>query len=409
MALTGAPGDLESSAGSLIQPVVSGLLAAFVGFASTFTVVLAGFTAVGATPAQAASGLLVISVVQGLLAIAFSLSWRLPISIVWSTPGSALLIATGAVPGGYPAAVGAFVVAALLIAAAGLVRPFGRLVDAIPTGLANAMLAGILFEICLAPVEAAKASPQLILPIVVVWALALRFARRYAVPIVVAVTGLIIVFVTRLPAGALSGAWPVLVVTMPVFRWDVVGSLAVPLFVVTMASQNVPGATVLRANGYRPNLAAIFVSTGLAGILNAFGSGGLVNLAAVTAALCAGPEAHPDPARRYWSTVAGGTAYVVLGLAAALTVAFVAAAPPSIVQAVAGLALMGTLAGALATALGSETDRLPVAVTFVTTASGLSVFGIGASFWGLLAGGLMMAIDRLPGRAQTAGLLAARK
>lgn len=409
MALTGSPAAGQPAAASLVQPVVAGLLAAFVGFASTFTVVLAGFDAVGASPAQAASGLMVVSVVQGLLSLALSLMWRLPISIVWSTPGSALLIATGAVPGGYAAAEGAFIVAALLIVAAGLVRPFGRLVEAIPTGLANAMLAGVLFEICLAPVEAVKASPQLILPIVVVWALTLRFARRWAVPVTVAMTALVVVFVTRLPAGALVGAWPALVVTMPVFRWDVVGSLAVPLFIVTMASQNVPGATVLRANGYRPNLPAVFVSTGLAGVLNAFGSGGLVNLAAVTAALCAGPEAHPDPARRHRSTVAGGLAYVVLGLGAALMAAFVAAAPPSIVQAVAGLALMGTLAGALATALASEADRLPVAVTFVTTASGLSVFGVGASFWGLLAGGLMMAIDRLPRRAQPAGLLAARK
>lgn len=408
MAVTGSPQAAEP-AGSLIQPVVAGLLAACVGFASTFTVVLAGFAAVGATPAQATSGLLVVSIVQGLLSIVLSLTWRLPISIVWSTPGAALLIATGAVPGGYPAALGAFIVAALLIVVAGLVRPFGRLVEAIPTGLANAMLAGVLFAICLAPVEAAKASPGLILPIVLVWALAMRFARRYAVPIVVAVTGLIVVFVTRLPAGALAGAWPALVLTMPVFRWNVAGSLAMPLFVVTMASQNIPGVTVLRVNGYRPNLAAIFVSSGLAGIVNAIGSGGLVNLAAITAALCAGPEAHPDPAQRYWSTVAGGVAYVFLGLGAALTAAFVAAAPPSIVQAVAGLALMGTLAGALATALGAETDRLPVAVTFVTTASGLSVFGIGASFWGLLAGGLMMAIDRLPGRPQRAGFLAARK
>lgn len=406
MALTPAAAP---PAGSLIQPVVAGLLAAFVGFASTFTVVLAGFAAVGATPAQAASGLMVVSVVQGLLSLGLSLTSRLPISIVWSTPGSALLIATGAVAGGYAAAEGAFVVAALLIVAAGLVRPFGRLVEAIPSGLANAMLAGVLFEICLAPVEAAKTSPHLILPIVLAWALALRFARRWAVPIAVAVTALVIVFVTRLPAGAFSGAGPRLVLSVPVFRWDVVGGLAVPLFIVTMASQNIPGAAVLRANGYRPNLPAVFVWTGLAGALNAFGSGGLVNLAAITAALCAGPEAHPDPAKRYWSSVAGGLAYVLLGLGAALMAAFVAAAPPSIVQAVAGLALMGTLAGALATALAAETDRLPVAVTFVTTASGLSVFGIGASFWGLLAGGLMLAIDRLPRRAQPAGLLAARK
>ncbi len=386
------------SGGSPVQPVIAGLLAALVGFASTFTVVLAGFAAVGASSAQAASGLTIVCLVQGALSIALSLWWRLPISIVWSTPGSALLLATGAQTGGYSAALGAFVVAALLIAAAGVIRPFGRLVAMIPTGLASAMLAGVLFEICLAPVQAAKATPLLILPIVLAWALALRYARRYAVPVAVAVTAAIVVFVTKLPSGALSGAWPLLVVTLPTFRWDVVGNLAVPLFVVTMASQNIPGLAVLRANGYRPNLGAIFVTTGLAGIVNAFGSGGLVNLAAITAALCAGPDAHPDPNRRYWSTVAAGALYILLGIFASVAAAFIAASPPAIVQAVAGLALMGTLAGSLAAALSEPGDRLPVIVTFVTTASGLSVFGIGASFWGLVVGGVLMAIDRLPGR-----------
>lgn len=397
MALTGRPGAATAPGGSVVQPVVAGLLAATVGFASTFTLVLAGFSAVGASPAQAASGLMVVSIVQGMLSIALSLWWRLPVGIVWSTPASALLLATGAQAGGYPAAVGGFIVAALLIVAAGLIRPFGRLVQAIPIGLANAMLAGILFEICLAPVQAAKAAPGLMLPIIAAWALSLRFARRWAVPITVAVTAVLVVIVTRLPPGALAGAWPSLVVTWPRFESAAIAGFALPLFVVTMASQNIPGLTVLRANGYRPNLAAIFVATGLAGVVTALGSGHLINLAAVTAALCAGPDAHPDPARRYWSTVAGGSLYVVLGLSAALAAAFVAAAPPALVQAVAGLALMGTLAGALAAALAQERDRLPVIVTFVTAASGLTVLGIGASFWGLLAGGVLMAVDRLPG------------
>lgn len=381
--------------GSLLQPISAGLLAALVGFSSTFTVVLASFVAVGASPAQAASGLLTVCVVQGLLSIAMSLAWRLPIGIVWSTPGSALLLATGPLAGGYPAATGAFIAAALLIVAAGVWRPFGRLVEAIPTTLANAMLAGVLFEICLAPVTAAKTSPGLILPIVLAWLLALRFARRFAIPIAVLVTGLVVVFVTKLPPGALADAWPTLVVTEPSLQWSAIGSLAVPLFVVTMASQNIPGLAVLRANGYRPDLRAIFISTGAAGVVNALGSGGLINLAAITAALCAGPDSHPDPAKRYVSTIAAGLLYVVLGLFAAFASAFILASPPSIIQAVAGLALLGSFAGALAAALAPEQARLAVAVTFVTTASGVGFFGIGASFWGLLAGGALLAVERL--------------
>lgn len=381
--------------GSLLQPISAGLLAALVGFSSTFTVVLASFVAVGASPAQAASGLLTVCVVQGLLSIAMSFAWRLPISIVWSTPGSALLLATGPLAGGYPAATGAFIAAALLIVVAGVWRPFGRLVEAIPTTLANAMLAGVLFEICLAPVTAAKTSPGLILPIVLAWLLALRFARRFAIPIAVLVTGLVVVFVTKLPPGALADAWPTLVVTAPSLQWGAIGSLAVPLFVVTMASQNIPGLAVLRANGYRPDLRAIFISTGAAGVVNALGSGGLINLAAITAALCAGPDSHPDPAKRYVSSIAAGLLYVVLGLFAAFASAFILASPPSIIQAVAGLALLGSFAGALAAALAPEQARLAVAVTFVTTASGVSFFGIGASFWGLLAGGALLAVERL--------------
>ncbi|WP_342634216.1 benzoate/H(+) symporter BenE family transporter [Lichenihabitans psoromatis] len=385
---------LQPPQGSLIQPIFGGLLAAVVGFAATFTIVLQGFAAVGATPAQAASGLLVLCVVQGVLSIGLSLVWREPISIVWSTPGSALLIVTGAQAGGYPAAIGAFILAGALIVAAGLIKPFGRLVAAIPSGLANAMLAGVLFEICLAPVEALKTSPTLVLPILLAWVLALRFARRFAVPIAVAVTVLIVVFVTKLPAGALKDAWPTLILTQPVFAWSSLGSLVVPLFIVTMASQNVPGLAVLHANGYKPNISKIFVATGLGSIVNAFGSGGLINLAAVTAALCAGPDAHPDPAKRYWSTIANGVGYVVLGLFAAFAAAFILASPSSLFTAVAGLALMGSFAGALSSALAHPQDRVAVAITFVMTASGASFFGIGASFWGLLAGGLVLVVER---------------
>ena len=380
--------------GSWLQPVSTGLLAAIVGFASTFTVVLQGLTRVGATPAQAASGLLAICVIQGLLSIAFSLWRREPISIVWSTPGSALMIATGLPAGGYPAAVGALLFAAALIVVAGVWSPFGRLVGAIPRSLASAMLAGILFGLCLAPVRAMTEVPALAAPIVVAWALAWRFARAYAVPAALVVTVAVVVFITKLPPGAFAGSWPQPAFTPPTLVWATLGSLGLPLFIVTMASQNVPGLAVLQANGYRPRVGPIFVGTGLASAVTALLGGPLMNLAAITAALCAGPDAHADPAKRFWSTVVGGLAYVALGLGAGAAAVLVTASPPLLIQAVAGLALLGSLAGALTAALADERERLPAIVTFAVAASGIVVAGIGAPFWALAAGGVLLALER---------------
>lgn len=385
-----------AAGGSLVQPATAGILAAVVGFAGVFTVVLQGLAAVGATPAQAASGLLVLCVIKGALGIWLSYRMRQPISIAWSTPGAALLIATGLPAGGFPAAVGAFLVTAGLIVAAGLWRPFGRAVASIPATLASAMLAGVLLDICLQPMRAVGAMPALALPIVLAWAVAWRFARFYAVPIAVAVTAVIVFLATSIPEGALVDIWPRPAVVAPVFSLDAVIGIAIPLFIVTMASQNIPGLAVLNANGYRPAVGPIFVSTGLASGAIALFGGHTVNLAAITAALCAGPEAHPDPARRWLAAAAAGATYIALGLFAALAAAFIAASPPLLIQAVAGLALLGSLGAALVAALGREEDRLPAILTFVTTASGISFFGIGAAFWGLIAGGVLMALLRPP-------------
>jgi benzoate membrane transport protein len=379
----------------LLQPIVAGLLAAVVGFSSTFALVLHGYAAVGATPAQAAGGLLMLCLAQGVLAIVLSLRWRMPITLAWSTPGSALMAATGLLEGGFAAATGAFLVAAALILASGLWKPLGRAVAAIPTPLASAMLAGILFEICLAPVRASAAMPWLALPVVLAWAVAWRFARLYAVPVAVLAAGLVLFLAVPMPAGlaAPAMAWPEFVA--PRFGLAAVVGLAVPLFLVTMASQNVPGLAVMHAHGYRPEPGSIFTATGLTSLLIAPFGAHPINLAAITAALCAGRDAHPDPARRWVASVASGWAYVVLGLGAGLAAAFIAAAPPLLIQTVAGLALLGTLGGALTSAAASERDRLAAMATFVTTASGVTVLGIGAAFWGLLAGGALMLLDRL--------------
>ncbi|WP_404402448.1 benzoate/H(+) symporter BenE family transporter [Pelagibacterium halotolerans] len=389
----------SSERATLAQPIFAGILAALVGFASSFAIVLQGLNTVGATPGQAASGLFALCLGIAVVGIGLSLITRMPVAVAWSTPGAALLIATGAIEGGFPAAVGAFLVSAALIVVAGLWRPFGRAVAAIPMPLASAMLAGILFNLCLAPVRAMAEMPLLALPIVLAWAVTLRIARLWAVPVAVVVAGIIIAVATPLPDWALGDIWPAPTFVMPVFTLDAVVGIALPLFIVTMASQNIPGLTVLRSNGYNPAVSPLFVSTGIVSGFAAFFGGHVVNLAAITAALCAGPEAHPDPARRYVASLTTGIAYIFIAIGAGFAAAFVAAAPPILIEAVAGLALLSSLAAALVAAMSEEKTRLPAVVTFVTAASGLSVAGVGAAFWGLVAGGALMALDGF-GRSQ---------
>lgn len=236
--------------------------------------------------------------------------------------------------------------------------------------------------------------PALALPIILVWAIAWRFARLYAVPIAVVVTAAIVLGATPVPPGALDNILPHPVLVLPTLSMDALIGISLPLFLVTMASQNVPGLAVMHANGYRPDVSPIFVSSGLASMVTSLFGGHLVNLAAITAALCAGPEAHPNPNRRYIAAVTNGVGYLLLGLFAGFAAAFIAASPPLLIQAVAGLALLGALTSALSGALAKESERIPAIMTFVTTASGISFFGIGAAFWGLLVGGLMLSLAR---------------
>ncbi|WP_200913665.1 MULTISPECIES: benzoate/H(+) symporter BenE family transporter [unclassified Devosia] len=369
-----------------LQPIMAGALAAVVGYASTFTVVLAALTAGGATPQQAGSGLFSVCLALGVLNMVVAWRVRVPVSFAWTTPGMAFLLTVGEPVGGFSAVAGAFLVAAGLIVLTGLVKPLARLIAAIPAAIANAMLAGMLLTLCLAPVTALAEAPILAAPILLAWMLGLRFARRYAVPIAVLVTGIVLALTTHLPPGALDGTWPALVFVMPEFSWDAVVRIALPIYVVTMASQNLPGIAVMKANGYTIAPAPVFVMTGLASAGTALFGGHTTNLAAITAAICAGPEAHPDPEKRWPAPVAAGATYILLGMAASLAAAFIAASPPLLIQAVAGLALLSSLASALAGALDLEEARLPAILTFVATASGITILGIGAPFWGLVGG-----------------------
>ncbi|WP_431269507.1 benzoate/H(+) symporter BenE family transporter [Dankookia sp. P2] len=384
--------------GFLSAPALAaGLLAGFVGFASSFAVVLQGLAAMGASPAQAASGLMALSIAMGLCGIALSLWRRMPISIAWSTPGAALLAASAMPAGGFPVAVGAFLVSGGLIVLAGLWKPLGRGVAAIPAPLASAMLAGVLLGLCLAPVKAVAQVPAAGLAIVLAWALVGRFNRLMAVPAAVLVTILTIALTVDLPPGLLAAAGPVPVLVAPEFSLAAIIGIALPLFLVTMASQNIPGMAVLTVNGYRPAPGPLFTVTGLFTLAAAPLGGHAVNLAAITAALCANPDAEPDPARRWQAAVVAGGVYVVFGLLAGTATAFVGAAPPILIQAVAGLALLGAFAGALQASLAVAEMREAAVITFLVTASGLTVMGISGAFWGLLAGGAMLALHRWRG------------
>lgn len=376
------------------QPILAGTLAAIVGYASTFTLVLAALSAAGASPQQAGSGLLSVCLALGVLNIVVAFRAKVPISFAWTTPGVAFLLTVGEPVGGFPAVAGAFLVTAALIVLTGLLKPLARLIAAIPAAIANAMLAGMLLTLCLAPITALAEAPLLAAPILLAWMLGLRFARRYAVPIAVVVTGIVLAVTTHLPAGALDGAWPALLPVMPIFTWDAVVRIGLPLYVVTMASQNLPGIAVMKANGYALSPSPIFVLTGIASGFTALFGGQATNLAAITAAICAGPEAHPDPQKRWPAPVAAGGTYILLGLAASLAAAFIAASPPILIQAVAGLALLSSLASSLAGALDQEEVRLPAILTFVATASGITILGIGAPFWGLVGGIVLMLLLR---------------
>jgi benzoate membrane transport protein len=236
--------------------------------------------------------------------------------------------------------------------------------------------------------------PALGLAIVVVWAVTAKVNRLYAVPAAVVVAMVLIAATTSVPPETLGSLWPNPVLVRPSFSLAALVGIALPLFIVTMASQNIPGMAVLNANGYWPDAGRLFWSTGIFSMAAAPFGGHAVNLAAITAALCAGEDAHPDPKRRYWAAIVAGFVYILFGLMAGAATAFISASPPILIEAVAGLALLGAFGGALLGAVAEPRDREAAVITFLVTASGASFFGISGAFWGLVAGGAILALTR---------------
>ncbi|MBD1319776.1 benzoate/H(+) symporter BenE family transporter [Gordonia hankookensis] len=374
----------------LQQPIVAGIVTALVGFTSSFAVVIAGLRAVGASAEQAASGLLALTVIFGLGIVVLSVRTRAPITLAWSTPGAALLASMAATyHAGWAAAVGAFVVVGVLIVVTGLVPALGDVISRIPTPIAQAMLAGVLLTLCLAPMRSLVEAPVLTIPVLLVWLAATRWLPRWALPLAM-VTALVVIGVHVAVDGADDAgptSWlPSLTFTVPHLDLAAIVGLAVPLFIVTMASQNIPGVAVLSSFGYATPWRAAMTVTGVGTVVAAPFGGHAINLAALSAALAAGDEAGSDRSRRWIAGVCAGITYLVLAALSGALVTIAAIAPGGLVEAVAGLALLGTFASAIVGAFTAAETRVPAALTFVAAASGVTFFGIGGAFWGLVIG-----------------------
>lgn len=375
------------------QAVAAGVTAALLGYASSVAVVVAGLTAVGASARQLSSALLALGVVMAVTSATLSTTTRIPVSVVWSTPGLALLATTGPVDGGFPAVVGGLAVAGALIALTGLLRPLTRALQRLPPALTSAVLAGVLLPFCLAAVQALGPLPVEAGAICAAWLLALRLAPSYAAP--VALLALVVVVLaggSPLPQGA--PLLPSFALTTPVLTAEALTAVALPVYLVTMAAQNLVGVAVLSANGYRPPVGTLLMSTGAASVVAAPLGMPTVNLAAITGALTAGPAAHPDPARRWSAGVAAGVTYLALGLLAPLATGVIAGTDPRLVATAAGLGLFGPFTASAAGALADDALRVPAAVTLLVTASGLTALGLGAAPLGLLAGLLVLVVLR---------------
>lgn len=380
-------GDLSLSA------INAGFVTVLVGFTSSAVIILQAAYSLGATPAQVGSWMWALGLGMGLTCIGLSLRYRMPLATAWSTAGAAMLISSA---GGIsmPEAIGAFLVSGALITISGFSGLFERALSRIPVSIASGMLSGVLLRFGLDAFVAVKSQVFLAVAMLVTYLLARRLLPRYAVIIALIVGVVIAAGKGILHVDAINWQLGRPVFTMPVFTWQAVIGVALPLFMVTMASQNVPAVAVLRASEYTAPISPLIGWTGVATmVLAPFGAFAL-NLATITAAICIGKEAHEDPDKRYVAAVAAGVFYSLTGLFGATIAAVFVAFPKELVQIIAGLALLGTIGNGLATALKDEHQREPALVTFLATASGMTLFGIGSAFWGLVAGACSVLILR---------------
>ncbi|MEI6590875.1 MAG: benzoate/H(+) symporter BenE family transporter [Actinomycetes bacterium] len=369
----------------LKAPALAGAVATLAGTAASLGIVLAAFTSLGASKAETITAIAAMLAIYGLLSVLLSWFFKMPISIVWSTPGGALLVASGSLHYGFGAAVGAFLYTSVLLILTGLWPWLGRMARSIPKPIANAMLAGVIFNFCLAPIQAIVVYPAVVIPAVLAWIILLRFNRVWAAPAAMAII---------LTLGSISQGikpdWantlPQLQFVAPEFNIAAIISIGIPLYLVTMASQNIPGIAIMKSFGYEVPFGASMFATGIGSAVSSLFGGFSVNLAAITAAINADEHAHPDKNKRWLASVLGGLGYVAMAVFAGLIASIALEIPHILILTAAGLALIVTIGSALAAATEFESFRVAAIVTFLTTTSGIVIYGIGSAFWALLAG-----------------------
>lgn len=378
-----------------LSALSAGFVAVLVGVTSSVALVFQAAQSFGATPAQISSWMWALGWGIGLCCMVPSLILRQPVMVAWSTPGAAVLAAAG-LTGGFSMgeAVGAFMVSAALIVLLGFSGWFEKLMDRIPASIAAALLAGVLARFGLQVFESAQTALPLVLAMLLVYLLSRRLLPRYAV---------MCTLLAGIAYAASQGLmhweqvqWSLAMPqwTSPVFSWQACISLALPLCVVTMASQNLPGVAVIRSAGYQMPISRLIGGTGVVNLLLApFGAFGL-NLAAITAAICMGPEAHADSSKRYTAAVWCGLFYVLIGIFGAVVAGLLAAFPKELVMAIAGLALLGSIGGGLLVAMQQDSSREPALITFLVTLSGVVIAGVGSAFWGVVAGSLALFVQQ---------------
>lgn len=377
-----------------VSALVAGFVTVLVGLTSSIAVVFQAAQSFGATPAQLSSWVWALGMGVGLCCWLPSMWWRKPVVVAWSTPGAAVLATAGAT-GAFTMneAIGAFVLSAALITLVGLTGWFERLMNRIPIAIASALLAGVLTRFGLDAFAAAQTNTWLVVAMLVVYLVGRRWVPRYAVMLTLAVGIVVALAQGKIQWAAVQPGLTFPVFTMPAFSLQAAISLALPLFVVTMASQNLPGVAVIRGTGYDLPISKLISITGLATLVLAPFGGYAINLAAITAAICMGPEAHPDKARRYAAAVVCGVIYVLIGSFGVVIAGLLTAFPHELVVAIAGIALLGTIGNGLFMAVQSEQYREAALITFLVAVSGVTIAGVGSAFWGVAAGSLALFVQ----------------
>jgi len=378
----------------LRAPIIAGSVASITGTAATTAIFLTAFQNLGATKTQTISMVAIMLVFYGALSIVLSWKFKQPLSVVWSTPGAAL-IAGSSLPGiGFNNAMGGVLIAGVLLALTGLWPWLGKLVTSIPKSIASAMLAGVIFSFCVAPFAASATYPALVLPVIAVWLVLYWLAPLWASPVAIILAFTLIGFDRGLQV--ISSDWLIsLNFAVPGFSLASVFSIAIPLFLVAMASQNIPGIAIMKSFGYEVPFRASLVTTGLGTVVASFVGGFVMNLAAITAALNANEQAHKDPKKRWLASVSGGVVYWIFALFAGIAVAFVFQTPRELLLAASGLALLPTIIGAFSNMVEIPAERLPAVIAFLVASSGAAFFGIGAAFWAILLGLVVMQLMKL--------------